>query len=102
MLCHEHGHAAFAVHAGQNDADDVAAGDIETARRLVEEQDFGIADQRHAQHEPLPQALRQIAPLMVAAVGEAEQFHEFSPALGASATGDRMQFAHQHDVLPHG
>jgi hypothetical protein len=78
----------------------VAAGDIEAAGRLVEEQDFGIADQRHAEHEPLTQALRQIAPLLVAPVGEAEQFDQFSAALGASATGDRMEFAHQHDVLP--
>jgi hypothetical protein len=65
----KHGRTARARIA--NDSAHVGAADgIERGGRLVEDQQFGLADQRHAEPEPLLHALRERADLVALAPGQ--------------------------------
>jgi len=77
------------------------SGHVQAGGRLVQKQDLRRADQRHAQHQPLAQALGQFAALLTGPRFEIEGLQQFGAALLACRLGHAMQFGHQQHVLAH-
>ena len=86
----------------QHGEDHLRALHIQAARRFVEEEEFGLVEERHGEDEPLFHALRVALHLLASPHGEAEGFEKVVRAPFCPGTIEPVEVPHQHEVLPCG
>src|SRR3990167_4124422 len=87
----EHRGAALAVEAPDRVPDEAGARDVEAGRRLVEEEDRRLADERHAEHQALAESTGERPAAVLTPLREAQRRDPLRPPPRALRPGDAVQ-----------